>query len=74
MATTFQRETLARARDALGKETALSGRLGVPLEELRAMLEGREPVPAWVFLKTVDLINDHEAQEAPPTSDPPPEA
>lgn len=74
MATTFQRETLSRACKALGRDTVLSGRLGVPLEQLQSMLEGREPVPTWLFLKTVDLINDHEAQHASPTSDPPPQA
>jgi hypothetical protein len=44
------------------------------VEALRPMLEGREPVPTWLFLKTVDLLNDHEAEHAAPASDPPPEA
>ena len=74
MPATFQRETLRRASREVGDLGHLSGRLGVPAESLRAMVEGREVVPTWLFLRTVDLLNDHAAQSGPPASDPPPEA
>lgn len=68
----FQREALARTCEALGDVSILARRLGVATEALQSMVEGREAIPTWLFLRTVDLLNEHQAQNAPPTSDPPP--
>jgi DNA-binding transcriptional regulator YdaS (Cro superfamily) len=48
--------TLVRACIAAGDETQLAKRLNVPLPVLVDWLLGDKPVPAEIFLRSVDIV------------------
>jgi hypothetical protein len=60
----YQR-TLACARTLTGSEKLLARRLHVPLEDLRAWLDGAEAPPRAVFLAAVDILIDPDEPVAP---------
>jgi DNA-binding transcriptional regulator YiaG len=47
---------LRRAAQLSGDEDALAARLHVPIYLVRAWLAGKQPIPASVFLRVVDLL------------------
>lgn len=55
-----RKETLCRARDLLGGPSALVRAFSVRASDLDQWLHGKADVPAWVFLRAVDLVNDKE--------------
>src|SRR5205823_6555906 len=58
---TVQQVALRHARDLAGGISFLARRIGVPADTLDAMVHGRESIPNWIFLRTVDYINEAEA-------------
>jgi hypothetical protein len=62
----IRQAALKRARDLAGGVSYLGRKLGVGADALDAMMQGREPVPSWVFLRAVDFINDAESRGMPP--------
>jgi DNA-binding transcriptional regulator YdaS (Cro superfamily) len=62
MRDTYQK-TLVRACLVVGDETALAGRLGVPLPSLVDWLLGERPVPADVFLGATDIVLEANRQQ-----------
>ena len=57
METDVRTKALHRAASIVGGRHRLRELLGVPMRELEAWLESREPAPTHVFLKVVDLIS-----------------
>jgi hypothetical protein len=56
-----QQRTLRRARELVGGSAEqLVRALVVPLGLVNRWLEGEEPMPSWVFLRAVDIVNDAE--------------
>ncbi|MGH8740550.1 MAG: hypothetical protein ACREUN_06530 [Burkholderiales bacterium] len=53
-------EAVRRAAVIAGGEHALALRLGVTPSHLALWIMGSEAPPAYVFLKVVDLITEHE--------------
>lgn len=66
MRETLQQLALRRARDLAGGVSYLSQKVGVGAHDLDAMLHGAAKIPTWVFLRTVDFINDAESASIPP--------
>lgn len=62
---------LKRARDLAGGVSYLARRLGVGANALDAMIQAREAVPAWVFIKAVDFIQSADDSGALPPGFPP---
>lgn len=62
---------LKRARDLAGGVSFLARRLGVGVDSLDAMIQGREEVPGWVFIKAVDFIREADDAGAVPPGFPP---
>jgi hypothetical protein len=50
------RNTLRRALAIAGGEAALASRLQVSAGQLKAWLDGSEPIPVQAFLDAVDLV------------------
>ena len=57
MTSEVRRKALERAAGLVGGKHRLRDLLGVPMRDLEAWLEDREPAPTHIFLKTVDLIS-----------------
>jgi|SoiMethySBSTD1v2_1073268.scaffolds.fasta_scaffold2878364_1 hypothetical protein len=57
--TEIQNLALHRAAELLGGPDELAQYLGVPQSYLRVWLAGK-PIPATVFLRTIDIIVEHE--------------
>jgi hypothetical protein len=49
---------LSRAEQILGGRTRMAAFFGVPAERLDAWLDGQEPAPLEVFLRSLDVIAD----------------
>lgn len=62
---------LKRARDLAGGVSYLARRLGVGVDSLDAMIQGREEMPAWVFIHAVDFIQQADEAGAVPPGFPP---
>ena len=62
--------TLRRARDVFGGVSLLARRLGVPPDDLDAMLHRRAPIPTLVLIRVVDALIDagHPPFVSPPPS------
>jgi len=52
------RAALSRAEKILGSRARMAAILGVPPEKLRAWLDGEEPAPLEIFLRSLDVIAD----------------
>jgi len=59
MAHTVQSLALARAAAILGGTVALHDYLRVPSRDLTRWMSGEEQPPVLVFLRVVDLLDDH---------------
>jgi hypothetical protein len=59
--TEVQNRALRRAAELLGGPEELAKHLGVPQSYVRVWLRGK-PIPATVFLRTVDIISDYEVE------------
>ena len=57
---TVQQRTMRRARECLGTLEQLARALVVPMATLERWLDGTAPIPAWAFLRAVDIVNDTE--------------
>ncbi|HVL36989.1 MAG TPA: hypothetical protein VM489_15075 [Burkholderiales bacterium] len=55
---TVEQRTLCRAQSLLGSTGTLARVLAVRVELLEQWLKGLQPVPGWVFLRAVDIVND----------------
>ncbi len=53
---TVHQATLRVARDLAGGVSYLSRIIGIGVNALDAMLQGREEIPPWVFLKATDFV------------------
>jgi len=60
-----QQAALRLARDLAGGISFLARHLGLPANDLDAMMHGREKTPTWVFLRAVDFINEVQQYERP---------
>lgn len=60
------RRALQRAAQLVGSTELLAVRLAVPVPQLKAWLEGREPCPGDVFLTVVDLLVDSDLSSLRP--------
>jgi hypothetical protein len=60
MHVSVQAGLLRRARDLAGGVSLLARALQVSANDLDEMLHGKAPVPAWLFLRAVDYVNDLE--------------
>ena len=63
---TLQHAALRRARDLAGGVSYLARQLHLTANDLDDMLHEREPIPAWVFLRCVDFVNEAESRNTPP--------
>jgi hypothetical protein len=62
----IQPAALRRAMTLAGGVSFLSHKLGITANDLDAMLQHREPVPHWVFLRAVDYLNEADSRKDPP--------
>jgi len=62
----LQQATLRRAMTLAGGVSFLSHELGITANDLDAMLQQREPVPHWVFLRAIDYLNEADSRQEPP--------
>ena len=61
---------LRRAAQLSGDENALAARLHVPIYLVRAWLQGKQPIPASVFLRVVDLLIENTLESLRSKRDP----
>jgi hypothetical protein len=66
MAKTVQLALLERARDLAGGVSFLARRVGLGVNALDAMLVGSTEIPYWVFLRSVEFVNEAEEAGMPP--------
>jgi hypothetical protein len=52
-------DTLLRAASNLGSSQELASRLRVPHDQLRKWMRGEDVPPIEIFLRAVDLIEEH---------------
>jgi hypothetical protein len=64
--TGVRQQTLRRARDMLGGHSALVRSFTVHEAELQQWLHGKAAIPAWVFLRALDIVNEKEERGAGP--------
>ena len=70
----IQQATMRRARELAGGVNPLSRALHVATNDLDEMLAGRAAIPAWLFLRAVDYVNEHDDRQDPfadPSGTPP---
>ncbi len=58
--TTLQVAALKRARDLAGGVTYLARKLGIDSNSLDDMIQEKDGIPQWIFLRAVDFINETE--------------
>jgi hypothetical protein len=64
---TLQQAALTLARDLAGGVSFLARHLGIGVNALDAMLQGREEIPPWVFFAASDFIDARrDDQYTPP--------
>jgi hypothetical protein len=56
----LQQAAIRRAMDLAGGVSHLARALQVSADDLDAFMAGRQAVPNWLFLRTVDFLNDKE--------------
>lgn len=66
MAKSVQQALLERAFTLAGGVSYLARKLGIGVNSLDAMLKGDEPIPTWVFMRAVDIVNEAEDSGEPP--------
>ncbi len=57
--------TLERARDLAGGVTYLAAHLEVGVDKVESMLQQKEVVPTWLFLRAVDFLNERSGTTPP---------
>ena len=65
----IQQACLRHARDLAGGYSRLSHAINVRAVDLQAMVEGREAIPTWAFLRAIDFMNDLARHEKLPPQD-----
>jgi hypothetical protein len=65
MPATARSTTVRAAAQALGGADALADTLGVSLLQVERWANGEESVPADIFLRAVDLLEQHERRKEP---------
>lgn len=66
MSKTLQVAALEFARDLAGGVSYLARRLGLNSGTVDSMLYGEAEIPTWVFLRTVEFINEAKESGKPP--------
>ena len=56
------KQLVARAAHRAGGIDALARRIGIKPRLLKRYLEGTDPLPDWVFLRIVDVIEGPQAE------------
>ena len=65
MPATARSTTVRAAAQALGGAEALADTLGVSALQVERWANGEESVPADIFLRAVDLLEQHERRKEP---------
>lgn len=65
MPRSVQERTLEIAVRVAGSVPELARYLGVPAAHIQSMLEGKEEIATWIFLRCVDCINDLQRDSRP---------
>ena len=64
-ATTVRKQALRQAQDLLGGPGGLLEAFTVNPAELDRWLQGKAEVPAWVFLRALDIVHARDDGQAP---------